>query len=141
MGHKNSTVLVIDDDHDTAELIACFLCRANFRPVIASSGKDGVQHAHTLLPAMILCDSCMPEMDGLAVIEALRANPATARIPIVLMSAHKPARFDGSEANAFLAKPFHVSELLATVQSLVNSAKVAPAKPKRSAKSALECRV
>ena len=112
------TVLVIDDDHDMAELIACFLCAENFRPVIALNGPDGLAHARLLQPAAVICDSCMPGMDGLEVIEALRHDSITAPIPIVLMSGYGPGRFDGSGANAFLPKPIQIEEMLDLIRAL-----------------------
>ena len=122
-----ATVLVIDDDHDMAELIACFLCAENFRPVIALNGPDGLAHARLLQPAAIICDSCMPGMDGLEVIETLRQNSVTTHIPILLMSGHGPGRFDGSGANAFLPKPIRVDEMLALIRSLTTAKQTEPA--------------
>jgi DNA-binding response OmpR family regulator len=119
MNQKALTVLVIDDDHDVAELLACFLARAKWRPVIALNGTAGVQQALALLPSLILCDSCMLEVDGLEVIRRLRGDPTTEHIPIVLMSGHEAARFDGAGADAFLQKPFQMDEMLALARSLL----------------------
>ena len=127
MKQSCATVLVIDDDHDMAELIACFLGAENFRPIIATHGADGLTHARLLQPAAIICDSCMPGLDGLEVIEALRLDPATAPIPIVLMSGYGPGRFDGSGADAFLPKPIQVDEMLALIRSLTTVERVVPA--------------
>ena len=126
MNQPCSTVLVIDDDHDMAELIACFLCAENFRPVIALNGPDGLAHARLLQPAAVICDSCMPGLDGLEVIEALHHDPVTAHIPIVLMSGHGPGRFDGSGANAFLPKPINIEEMLGLILSLTAAEQATP---------------
>jgi DNA-binding response OmpR family regulator len=115
---KNShTVLIIEDDHDVAELVACFLARADFRAVIASNGTDGLWQAHALQPSLILCDSCLPGLDGVEVIEALRRDASTAQIPVVLMSGYDAARFDGSDVSAFLQKPFQMADMVALVRS------------------------
>ena len=127
-----ATVLVIDDDHDMAELIACFLSAEHFRPVIALNGPDGLAHARLLQPAAVICDSCMPGMDGLEVIETLRHDPTTTHIPILLMSGHGPGRFDGSGANAFLPKPIRVDEMLALIRSLTTAKQTEPALAGRS---------
>ena len=119
MNPKSATVLIMDDDPVLSELIACFLASAQIRAVMVMNGLTGVQQAHTLLPSLILCDSCMPGIDGLQVIEALRSASATAHIPIVLMSGHAAASFDGCGANAFLQKPFHMAEMVALVQRFV----------------------
>ena len=125
MHSKALTVLVIDDDHDLAELIACALAREKIRPVIAVNGIAGLQHAQLLLPSLILCDARMREIDGLQVIESLRSDPATAHIPIVLMSGNDAACFDGSGADAFLQKPFQMATMLAMVERFVAKRPVA----------------
>jgi two-component system, OmpR family, phosphate regulon response regulator PhoB len=119
MIEKSPTVLVIEDDRDLAELMACFLAQGNVRPIMAANGTDGLQQARALRPSLVLCDSCLPGMDGLEVIETLRSDPGTATIPIVLMSGLDSARFDGSGANVFLPKPFHMMEMVKLVQGLV----------------------
>jgi chemosensory pili system protein ChpA (sensor histidine kinase/response regulator) len=119
MNQKVPTVLVIDDAHDVAELMACFLARARLHAVIASNGLAGLQQAQAILPSLILCDSGAAGREGLQVIERLRADPATARVPIVLMSGHGTEPFDGSGADAFLQKPFLMSEMLAVTHRFV----------------------
>jgi DNA-binding response OmpR family regulator len=119
MTENSPSVLVIEDDRDIAELMACFLAEGNLRPILASNGNDGLQQARTFRPALVLCDSCLPGMDGPGVIEALRSDPETAGIPIVLMSGLDSARFDGSGANVFLPKPFHMAEMVGLVQRLI----------------------
>ncbi|HWN97466.1 MAG TPA: response regulator [Methylomirabilota bacterium] len=121
MNTQAPTVLVIDDDHDIAELLACFLARDGLRPAIALNGIMGLQQARDLLPSVILCDSCMPGMGGLKVIERLRGDAVTAGIPIVLMSGD-PGYFKDSGANAFLQKPFRITEVLAMARSFTPAA-------------------
>jgi DNA-binding response OmpR family regulator len=126
-GNIASYLLIIEDDRDVAELIACFLAQVKFRPTIASNGADGLQQARTILPSLILCDSCMPGLDGLEVIKAVREEATTEHIPIVLMSGHDAARFDGSEATTFLPKPFQMNEMVATVQRFAQQLEVVSA--------------
>lgn len=119
MNENCSTVLVIDDNHDLAEMLACYLAHVGIRPVIATSGITGLHQAQALLPALILCDSCMPGMDGLQLIAAMRLDPVTAHIPIVLMSGNDVGAYDGAAASALLQKPFNMSEMLTLVRSLI----------------------
>jgi len=128
-----STVLVIDDADDVAQLLARFFARAKLHPVIASNGIAGLQQARTLLPSLIFCDADMPGLNGLQVIERLRADPATARIPIVLISGYEAARFYGSGADAFLQKPFLMNEMVALARRLVTR------RASKSGDKALEC--
>ncbi len=119
MNRNASPVLVVEDDHDLAELISCFLADANLKSVIASNGTDGLHQAQALLPSLVLCDSCMSGLGGVEVIERLRSDPATKHIPVVLMSGHQQESFDGSGADGFLQKPFQVTEMLALVRTLI----------------------
>lgn len=125
MNQNSPIVLVIEDDRQVAELIACFLAQANFRPVITSNGADGLWQAQALLPSLILCDSCLPGLDGSAVVEALHRDATTAHIPIVLMSGYDAARFDGADHTAFLQKPFHMLDMVTLVRSCITEQIVA----------------
>ena len=82
----NNKVLVIDDDPEAREVIARFLAKEGFSPVSASTGKKGLQLAKELRPAVITLDALMPGMDGWTVLAALKADPETAEIPVVMLS-------------------------------------------------------
>ncbi len=118
--NQKASVLVIDDDHDIAELMACFLAQEDFRTFIATDGMAGLEQAQTLLPALILCDLTMPGLNGVEVIQKLKGDPATAHIPVVLTSGHAAARFDGCGAKGFLQKPCHMSELVELAKKLIS---------------------
>jgi two-component system phosphate regulon response regulator PhoB len=110
-------ILVIEDDEALGSLIAYFLRRGNFRTVIARDGIEGLQLARELSPALVLCDSSLPELNGVRVIRALREDPATARIPLILMSGcEKPIRLGAPSMDAFLKKPFAMDEMLGLVR-------------------------
>ncbi len=79
-------VLAIDDDPLALELIDATLVPQGFTVLRAADGKEGVRMAQSELPALIILDLLMPEMDGFTVAEQLRANPETAGIPIVVLT-------------------------------------------------------
>jgi signal transduction histidine kinase/CheY-like chemotaxis protein len=81
-----TTILVIDDDPMALELVDAILSREGFQIIKAHGGEGGVTAAHRETPALIILDLLMPEMDGFAVVERLRADPATAAIPIVILT-------------------------------------------------------
>jgi signal transduction histidine kinase/DNA-binding response OmpR family regulator len=83
---KLNKVLVIDDDPEAREVITRFLAKEGFSPVSASTGKQGLQLAKELRPAAITLDALMPGMDGWTVLAALKADPETAEIPVVMLS-------------------------------------------------------
>jgi CheY-like chemotaxis protein len=132
MSDYNATVLIVEDNDEVAELLACILTHEGIRPVLATNGVAGLHQAQALLPSLVLCDSCMPRMDGLQVLEAMRSNPSTARIPFVLMSGNDIARYHGAGATALLQKPFPMVEMLTLVQRLIRESSVASGRTGRA---------
>ncbi len=80
------TVLVIDDDQTQRELASRFLERTGFAPVTAPDGATGLTLARELQPHAILLDVTMPGLDGWSVLNALKADPVTAEIPVIMVS-------------------------------------------------------
>jgi signal transduction histidine kinase/CheY-like chemotaxis protein/ligand-binding sensor domain-containing protein/protocatechuate 3,4-dioxygenase beta subunit len=80
------TVLVIDDDAPARELLRRTLTKEGFRVELAGDGHRGLELAKQLQPAVITLDVMMPGLDGWAVLTALKADPATAAIPVIMIS-------------------------------------------------------
>src|SRR5207244_6286308 len=80
-----STILVIDDDPTVHDLMRRFLTKEGFRVAIAPGGKEGIQMAKELKPDLITLDVLMAEMDGWSVLTALKADPDTADIPVIIL--------------------------------------------------------
>lgn len=99
-------VLIVDDEEDLADAAEALLRRRGFRTWKVHDGQAAVAAARELAPDLILLDYELPELDGLQVIEALRADPATAGIPVLLSSAARVSMGDIKKADGFLAKPF-----------------------------------
>ena len=113
LGHIRSMdrevdVLVVDDDPDILALLSGVLTELGLRVATASNGRTGLEQARRLLPYLVLSDVMMPIMRGDRMVEALRADPATADIRCVLMSA---AARDTSGDTYFFPKPFDLSHL------------------------------
>jgi len=110
------TILVIEDDKATAGMIQEFLEAEDYRTLYAVDG-DSIPVALAERPDVILLDVNMPGMDGPEVSRRLRADPATARIPIIGMSAggHRGGTPSAMAANDWLSKPFPLDDLLAKV--------------------------
>jgi CheY-like chemotaxis protein len=81
-----ATVLVIDDDPAVRELMQRSLGKDGYRVEVAADGRAGLEMAKRLRPAVITLDVMMPSMDGWAVLAALKADPATADIPVVMLT-------------------------------------------------------
>ena len=81
-----SAILVIDDDPEACEIIRRMLEKDGFSVVTALNGEEGLRLAHEIQPAAITLDVMMPDMDGWSVLRALKANPASQNIPIVMLT-------------------------------------------------------
>ena len=117
-----ATVLVIEDDAGSLELVAALVERSGHEVVSATSAEevDGLLRAP--LPALLLVDVGLPGLDGLALTRRLRADAATAAIPILVMTAHarledRAAAFEAG-CTAWLAKPLD-TRLFARTLSLL----------------------
>ena len=116
-------ILCADDDPDILALLALRLERAGFRVVQAADGEQALALARELHPSVTVLDVMMPRLMGIEVVEALRADPATHDLRVILVSARAQQtdveRGLAAGANAYLAKPFQASELIELVQSLI----------------------
>ena len=117
-----STVLIIDDDPDQHTVCGVLLEHAGYRVLHAFDGQEGVQVARAQHPDVVLMDIRMPRMDGVSARRALAEDPATARIPVVAVSADVltwPERRVLSEGFAgHLPKPCNLERIAAVVARL-----------------------
>jgi CheY-like chemotaxis protein len=113
---SDSTVLVVDDDPAIVSFLREALEDEGYEVATAVAG-EALPLAHDLHPSVILLDAAMPGMDGLEVSRRLRADPVTAPIPIVAMSAQHnlDAAADRMPVNDRLPKPFELDQLYDTV--------------------------
>ena len=114
---------MVEDDPDLVELLS-FNLRARVLLVSASGdGVDAIKKARSILPDLILLDLMLPQSDGFGACEILRRDPATAAIPIIMVTAMSSqfARLAGLEAGAndYITKPFSPRQLIARVQELL----------------------
>lgn len=112
----NGTVLVIEDDADTTDLLETILQDRGYS-VLASSDGEALHVAAAQQPDVILLDLMMPGMDGLEVGHRLRADPTTARIPLIAVSVMQPRAHAAARAlvDEWVVKPFHVKDMAEVV--------------------------
>jgi CheY-like chemotaxis protein len=113
-------ILVIEDEYQMRANIATILEMEAFDVICAENGRRGVELARTEKPDLILCDLMMPDIDGEAVLEHLRREPHTARIPFVFLTARGQTAFVKKTLpvapERYLGKPVSAQELLDTIQ-------------------------
>ncbi len=119
MGKKR--ILVIDDEASIRANVLRVLRMEGYETREAVNGALGLAAARAERPDLILCDVMMPEMDGFAVLTALRADPATASVPFIFLTASvemDDKRFGASlGADGYLTKPFNLAELVALIRA------------------------
>lgn len=108
-------VLVIDDEASIRDLIIAILEEEGYRVIGASSGPRALMLLPEVQPDLIVLDIMMPGMNGREVLDRIRQTPNSAEIPVVLISAAFGFDSITQPKTAFLAKPFDIEHLLATV--------------------------
>jgi DNA-binding response OmpR family regulator len=119
-------ILVIDDGPEQRRFLERVLSAAGYRVVTAPDGEAGKATAHSLRPDLVLLDVMMPGMNGYQVCRALKADPATADRPILVLTAKdQPAdRFWAREVGAddFVTKPVDLPDLIRRIEELTDRA-------------------
>jgi len=120
------TILAIDDDDAHTELLAYRLGQHGYRTIIAHCGKEGIEKARTLAPALIVLDLRLPDGHGLDICRQLVDDPATCTIPVVILSGMEGPDIlrDCRSAGCcyFLRKPYDPSALLLLVRQAIQDA-------------------
>ena len=119
-------ILIVEDDPDIAELVARYLGKAGFVIEQAASGRDALAAIAKRPPDLLVLDLMLPHVDGLEVCRSVRADDATAGLPVIMLTARaeESARIVGLELGAddYIAKPFSPNELVARVRALLRRA-------------------
>jgi DNA-binding NarL/FixJ family response regulator len=119
-------ILVIEDELEMRRNLTTILKLEGFQPMAAENGNVGLEMARREKPDLILCDIMMPELDGHAVVQALRNEPALAAIPFIFLTAkgEKSDQRSGMNLGAddYLTKPVSKADLLNAVQSRLRRA-------------------
>ena len=120
-------ILVAEDDRDIADLIAHYIERSGWTPHIAVTGDDALASARRRPFDVLILDLMLPGMSGLEVCRALRSDPATAGMPIIMVTARaeETDRIIGLDIGAddYLAKPFSPNELVARIRAVTRRLK------------------
>jgi two-component system phosphate regulon response regulator PhoB len=127
-------IVIVEDERDMAELIAMRLRKEGYQADIAYDGAQGLERIRSAPPDLVLLDLMLPEMSGTEVAAAVRGDPRTAGVPIIMLT----ARSEESDivvglkfgADDYVTKPFSMSVLLARIDAVLRRTSV----PRESAK-------
>ncbi|HYF76046.1 MAG TPA: response regulator [Symbiobacteriaceae bacterium] len=123
MKRANETILVVEDDPNSATLLIDLLTAHGYRVINEGTGLAATKRLSEERVDLILLDLRLPEQNGFMVAETLKRNPATARIPIIVVSAHNDRqnrlRAYRSGVNMVLSKPIDLAELVPIVANLL----------------------
>ena len=115
-----TTVLIVEDDRNIAELLQMYLEKEGYAVTIANDGGQGLEKFRAIKPDLVLLDVMMPIMDGWAVCNAIRAEAQT---PIIMLTAKSETsdKVQGLKAGAddYITKPFEMREVLARVEAVL----------------------
>lgn len=115
-------VLLVEDEPNIAEAILFILSRAGWEVIHHPEGRDAAGIARDLRPGLVILDHMLPGLSGLEVLAALRADPVTAAVPVLMLTAKGlPRDREAAEragATRFMTKPFSNAEIVAEVRNL-----------------------
>ena len=116
-------ILIVDDEPHMLRVTELSIKKGGYQIVIGRNGKEALELAAREKPSLIVMDVSMPEMDGLTALTQLKANPETAKIPVIMLTVRGQAmarqQAEQSGAAVYLTKPFSPSQLLAEVKRLL----------------------
>jgi two-component system phosphate regulon response regulator PhoB len=124
------SILVVEDERDILELVAFNLRRAGHDVTTAATGREALRLIESRTPDLIVLDVMLPELSGTEIVGRVRTNPATAHVPILLLTARSQESDQvtglASGADDYVTKPFSVKVLTARVEALLRRASDAP---------------
>jgi CheY-like chemotaxis protein len=115
---RRRSILVVDDEPGTVDVLTAVLSDAGFEVIAAVHGRDALARMAGSVPDLILLDMVMPVLDGADTLRAIRADARLSRVPVVMMSGIPESMVKRRNPNyaAFLRKPFALDELLQIVR-------------------------
>ena len=121
--HLTRSILIVEDEKEIRDLLAHYLRKEGFHPLVARDGEEGFSRARSDKPDMILLDILLPKMDGLELLRKIRADRDIARTPVAMLTAKgdETDRIVGLELGAddYIPKPFSPREVVARIKAIL----------------------
>jgi DNA-binding response OmpR family regulator len=114
-------VLIVDDEPEIGRILAVILRGAGFEVAAVDGGRAALEHLAASATDLVLLDVTMPELDGFETLRRIREAPATARLPVLMLTANAGAadraRAESLGADDFIAKPFDPAEVVERIHA------------------------
>jgi two-component system OmpR family response regulator len=114
-------LLIVEDETPLCAVLRAIFADAGYAVETAADGRDGWERLARGGFDLVLANTMLPYLDGYELLRRVRADPAVGRIPFVLMSAGSPATAAADGVTAYVAKPFDLDRLLATVERMLRA--------------------
>ncbi|HVY45435.1 MAG TPA: response regulator [Minicystis sp.] len=124
MSEEGALVLIVDDFADNREMFAEFLQLSGFRVVQAATGGEAMARAFESVPDVVLMDMSLPDVDGAEATRRLKADPRTARVPVIALTGHPPevaGPHGGGAFDGFLLKPCLPDVVVAEIRRVLGA--------------------
>jgi DNA-binding response OmpR family regulator len=112
----NECILIVDDNADSLTIMGSILSRNGYRVLAAASGAEALEHLRNEKPDVVLLDVMMPKMSGIEVLQQIKGQVATGRVPVILVTAktRDDDLMSGYQygADYYITKPFTAKQLL-----------------------------
>jgi len=135
------TILVVEDEREIQDLLAHYLRKEGFTPIVASDGETAILKARREKPDLVLLDILLPKADGLEVLRAIRSDESIGRTPVVMLTAKgdETDRVVGLELGAddYIPKPFSPREVVARIKAILRRSRPGTRDPEQAT---LTCR-
>jgi DNA-binding response OmpR family regulator len=116
-------VLIVDDEPEIGRILAMILRGAGFEAAAVTGGRAALERLAGAPADLVILDVTMPDLDGFETLRRIREAPATARLPVIMLTANTGdgdrARAEGLGADDFIAKPFEPDDAVARVRALL----------------------
>jgi len=117
-------VVCVEDEPEMIDLVRLILAREGFEVVGVAGGLEGLETIERLQPDLVLLDLMMPDMDGWEVYRRMKANPATANIPVIVVTAKaqsidKVLGLQVAKVDDYITKPFGPAQLLRSIEKVL----------------------
>jgi CheY-like chemotaxis protein len=118
---RRRSILVVDDEAVTVDVLTAVLADAGLRVIGAANGRDALAKLERTKPDLVLLDYMMPVLDGSETLKAIRQSDGNSQVPIVMMSGipESMVKRRSRGYDAFLRKPFSLDELMSAVNRLL----------------------